>query len=96
MKKGYFEYWDLYDEEPEDPLSKEEAEKRHQGKERYVITFLQDINIKYVVEMNFDDYYCAVMFLTTEQKSNKRESFVKYKGKLFLKGKTFLTMVFRN
>ncbi|MFD1427924.1 hypothetical protein JOD24_002251 [Kroppenstedtia sanguinis] len=40
MKKRYFEYWDLYDEEPEDPLSKEEAEKRHQGKERYVITFL--------------------------------------------------------
>ncbi|MGF7088405.1 hypothetical protein JOD24_002252 [Kroppenstedtia sanguinis] len=40
--------------------------------------------------MNFDDYYCAVMFLTAEQKSNKREFFVKYKDKLFLKSKTFL------
>ncbi|MFC7443314.1 hypothetical protein [Laceyella putida] len=85
MELEYYKVWFEYRREPRSPLTKEEAAKAHEKKTPYVVVVKDDGKMKWVVSVNFQSYYCDVLYLDKNAEKIESEGYIQTGDQLFLR-----------
>lgn len=62
MQYEYFKFWNWRNKEPRFPLSENEAKEWHAKEKPYTVAVKDNGSIKYAVQVNFNIYFCNVLF----------------------------------
>lgn len=87
MSLEYARFWNYDYKELGLLLTKEEVKRYHEKKKPYVVLVKQDEKMKYVVKMNFNIYYCVVLFLDRNPENIEFDGYVMVNNSLFLKNR---------
>lgn len=86
MKIVYCKTWNNIFNKPQDVIQKSQAKALHENEEPYSIIFYKDDGKLYqIIEMNFGDYYCDILYFDELERETHCKSFELHDGRLFMR-----------